>query len=196
MASFFNNNDGHCLFSKTTQDGSPIFLILYMEDMLLSHPHVGELTDLVRQLRLKFSIKDLSSAKHILGIRISRLQNQRQLFLSQTDYIRRVLECFNIQSAKSASTPLPISLQLPQRDCPTSSSKGEVMKLVPHTLIVDSLMHAMVVARPDIAHTAGVASKFMHNLGRSHWNVVKHVFKYLVGIKTMVSSSARTRTHA
>ena len=164
--------------------------------MLLSGRHTGELAKLVRQLRLKFAMKDLGPAQHIPRMKNSHNCTRRQLFLSQTDYIGRVLECFNIQSAKSASTPLPISLQLPQRDCPTSSSKGEVMKLVPHTLIVDSLMHAMVVARPDIAHTAGVASKFMHNLGRSHWNVVKHVFKYLVGIKTMVSSSARTRTHA
>mgnify|MGYP000636192349 CR=1 FL=1 len=27
----------------------------------------------------------------------------------------------------------------------------------------------------------GVVGNFMHNLGRSHWKVLKHIFRYLVG---------------
>jgi hypothetical protein len=35
----------------------------------------------------------------------------------------------------------------------------------------------MVATRPD----TGVVSIFMHNPGRPHWNVVNHIFRYLVG---------------
>jgi hypothetical protein len=42
-------------------------------------------------------------------------------------------------------------------------------------------MYAMVVTWPDIAHAVCVLSRFMHNLGRLHWNAVKHIFRYLVG---------------
>ena len=133
--------------------------------MLHSGRHAGELTELVRQLQLKFSMKDLSPARHILRMKISRNRNQRQLFLSQTDYVGRVLECFNMQSAKSASTPLPINLRLSQRDCPTSGSKGEDMKSVPYALAIGSLMYAMVATWPDIAHVGGVVGRFMHNPG-------------------------------
>ena len=69
-------------------------------------------------------MKDLGPARHILGMMISWHRDQRQLFLSQTDYIGCVLECFNMQSAKSASTPLPINLRLSQRDCPGIRSGG------------------------------------------------------------------------
>ena len=61
-------------------------------------------------------MKDLSPARHILGLRISQNRDRRQLFLSQTDYIGRVLERFNMQTAKSASTPLLINLWLSRRD--------------------------------------------------------------------------------
>ena len=37
--------------------------------------------------------------------------------------------------------------------------------------------------RSDIAHAVGVISRFMHNPGRSHWNAIKHVFRYLAGTK-------------
>ena len=95
--------------------------------MLLSGRHAGELTGLVQKLQLKFAMKDLGPARHILGMKISRRREKRQLFLSQANYIGHVLECFNMQSAKSASTPLPIHLQLSQRDCPTSGPEGEDM---------------------------------------------------------------------
>ena len=94
-----------------------------MDNMLLSCRHTGELTELVRKLQLMFAMKDLGPARYILGMKISRNRAKRQLFLSQTDYIGRVLECFNMQSAKSSSTPLPIHLRLSQRDCPTSGSE-------------------------------------------------------------------------
>ena len=48
---------------------------------------------------------------------------------------------------------------------------------------IGSLMYAMVVTRPDIAHAVGVINRFMHKPGQSHWNVVKHVFRYLAGTK-------------
>ena len=109
-------------------------------------------------------------------MKLSENHNQQQLFLSQTDYIGRVLEHFNMQSARSASTPLPISLRLSQRVCPTSGPEGEDMRSVPNAPAVGSLMYVMVVTRPDIAHSVGVVSRFMHNPGRSHWNSLKHMF--------------------
>ena len=57
------------------------------------------------------------------------------------------------------------------------------MKLVPYVPAIGTLMFAMVATRPDIAHIIGVISRFMHNLGQSHWNAVKHVFRYLMGTK-------------
>jgi hypothetical protein len=44
-------------------------------------------------------------------------------------------------------------------------------------------MYAMVVTRPDIAHAVGVVNRFMLNPGHSHWNVVKHIIRCLVGTK-------------
>ena len=54
------------------------------------------------------------------------------------------------------------------------------MKSVLYAPAVGSLMYVMVTTRPDISH---VVSRFMHNLGQSHWNIVKHVFRYLASTK-------------
>jgi hypothetical protein len=54
------------------------------------------------------------------------------------------------------------------------------MKSVPYVPVVGSLMYAMVTTP---AHAVGVVTRFMHNPGRLHWNIVKHIFRYLVGTK-------------
>ena len=40
---FSKSNEDHCLFTKPTRDGSPIFLIIYVDDMLLSGRNAAEL---------------------------------------------------------------------------------------------------------------------------------------------------------
>ena len=67
MVGFSKSDEDHCLFTKIAQDGFPVFLIIYVDDMLLSGRHAGELTELVRKLRLKFAMKDLGPARHILS---------------------------------------------------------------------------------------------------------------------------------
>ena len=57
------------------------------------------------------------------------------------------------------------------------------MESIRYAPAVDSLMYAMLATRPDIAHALGLMSRFMHNPKRLHWNVVKHVFRYLTGTK-------------
>ena len=40
---------------------------------------------------------------------------------------------------------------------------------------------AYISNRPDIAHAAGVVSRYMSNLGKEHWTIVKRIFRYLRG---------------
>ena len=74
---FSKSDEDHVLFSNIAQAWFHIFLILYMQDMLLSGRHARELADLVRQLQLKFSMMDLGPTRHILGMKRSNKTNSR-----------------------------------------------------------------------------------------------------------------------
>ena len=39
-------------------------------------------------------------------------------------------------------------------------------------------MYAMGCTRPDIGHVVGAISRFMSNLGKLHWEVVKWILRY------------------
>jgi hypothetical protein len=58
------------------------------------------------------------------------------------------------------------------------------MSRVPYSSTVDNLMYAMVYTRPDIAHVVGVVRRYIDNLRKEHWEVVKWILRYLRGNNT------------
>ena len=83
-----------------------VFLLLYVDDMLIASTNKQEIERLKHQLKTKFEIKDLGEAKKILGMQIFRNKKKKRMFISQGNYIKKVLERFSMIDAKSATTPL------------------------------------------------------------------------------------------
>ncbi|KAH9313025.1 hypothetical protein KI387_028060, partial [Taxus chinensis] len=99
---------------------------------------------------------DLGAAKKILGMRISQDRKEQKLTLSQEEYIKKVLERFNMQDAKPVGTPLAGHFKLSKEQCPKTEQERNQMSKVPYSSAVGSLMYAMVCTRPDISHAVGV----------------------------------------
>ncbi|KAK3006364.1 hypothetical protein RJ639_016617 [Escallonia herrerae] len=53
-------------------DGSHIYLLLYVDEMLITAKSMSNVNDLKEQLKRKFEMKDLGAAKRILGMKIQR----------------------------------------------------------------------------------------------------------------------------
>ena len=73
-------------------DGSMVvFLVLYVDDILLIGNDVGVLSLVKVWLSSQFDMKDLGEASHILGIKLLRDRKQRMLGLSQATFIDQIL---------------------------------------------------------------------------------------------------------
>ncbi|MCO5608026.1 hypothetical protein L7F22_062229 [Adiantum nelumboides] len=156
-------------------------LILYVDEMLIAGHSKKDIADLKTKLKSKFDMKDLGDANHILGMRITRDHKRRLLYLSQKEYVHKVLDHFHMQKGKALSTPLPAHSKLSKNDCPKSVEEKAAMAKIPYALAYGSLMYAMVATRPDIAHVVSVFNRFMSNLGKKHWDAIKLIFRYLSG---------------
>ena len=95
---FIKNEDEPCVYKKVS--GSMIvFLVLYVDDILLIGSDVPSLQQVKSWLGKCFSMKDLGEAAYILGIRIYRDRSQKLLGLSQSTYIDKVLRRFNMHDS-------------------------------------------------------------------------------------------------
>ena len=174
-------NADHCVYVKQFEDGNFIILLLYVDDMLIVGQDLNMINRLKVELSKTFDMKDLGPSKHILGMQITRDRESKKLWLSQETYIERILERFNMQHSKPVSTPLATHFKLSRKCCPVTEEERDEMSSIPYASAVGSLMYAMVSTRPDIAHAVGTVSRYLSNPGKSHWNAVKWILRYLRG---------------
>ncbi|MCO5566897.1 hypothetical protein L7F22_062490 [Adiantum nelumboides] len=103
-----------------------------------------------------FDMKDMGEASPILGMRIQRDRSTKLIWLSQSEYIDKVLQRFNMDRGKALSVPLLSYVKLSKQDCPESKEEKAEMDKTPYAFKVGSLMYAMIATHPDIAFAVGV----------------------------------------
>jgi len=178
---FTKTSADHCVFVKNYENGESIILLLYVDDMLIVGKDKAKISALKKALGKSFAMKDLGAVKKILGMKIVRDRSKRMLWMSQEDYLKKVLERFNMHNAKPVHVPLPGHLKLSKTQCRENDQEKEEMSKVPYSSAVGSLMYAMVCTRPDIGYAVGVVSRFLSNPRKEHWSAVKWILRYLKG---------------
>lgn len=101
-----------CVYLNKADDGSMIYLILYVDDMLIAAKGKSDVQKLKALLSAEFDMKDLGAAQKILGMEIYRERSQNKLFLSQKGYIQKVLSRFGMSTAKPIDTPCAANIRL------------------------------------------------------------------------------------
>jgi len=93
-----------CVYFKQSDD--PTYLMLYVDDMMIVAKNKTQVQILKAYLKKEFDMNDLGEAKKILGTEITRDRGSNRLWLSQENYVLKVLERFNMTEAKIVTTPL------------------------------------------------------------------------------------------
>ena len=143
---------------KRHQDKVVMFLVLYVDDILLIGNDVGVMSSVNVWLSSQFDMKDLGEANFILGIKFWRDCKNKMLGLSQARYINKVLELFSMQNSKKGLLPFRHGVPLFDDQMPKTQEEVEMMRQVPYASAVGSLMYAMLCTRLDICFSVSMVS--------------------------------------
>ena len=161
----------HAVYKRSN---SKSFLIVgvYVDDLIISGPSVGDILKFKAEMRRKFSISDLGLLSYYLGIEVK--QGGGEITLSQSAYALKILENANMKNCNSCDTPMECRLKL-------CKLKGEdVVDPTAYRSLIGSLRY-IVNTRPDLAYAVGVVSRYMEAPGKKHWLAVKRILRYLKG---------------
>ena len=111
-----------CVYYKLLKDDLYIYLLLYVDDMLIACKIKEEIKDLKKILSFEFKIKNLGIVKKILGVKIERNRAAGLIFLSQKKYLTRVLHSFQMLNYKQVVTPLTTHFRLSNLQSPKTRS--------------------------------------------------------------------------
>ncbi|GJW77705.1 retrovirus-related pol polyprotein from transposon TNT 1-94 [Tanacetum coccineum] len=155
-----------CVFIKKTTSG---FVII---DVYVDHLNIigtsREINEVVVHFKEEFEIKDLSKTKYCLGLQIEHMPND--ILVYQSNYTKKVLKRFNMDKAKSLSTPMVgISLNVdndPFRPC--EEDEDVLGPEVPYLNAIRALMYLTNYTRPDISFAVNLLARFSSFLTKRH----------------------------
>ncbi|WVZ51175.1 hypothetical protein U9M48_002340 [Paspalum notatum var. saurae] len=175
---FIKNVEEPCVYKKVS-GSALVFLVLYVDDILLIRNDIPMLEDVKDSLRKSFSMKDLGEEAYILGIKIYRDWSKCLIGLSQSMYIDKVLKRFNMHDSKNGFLPMSPSTILTKTQCPSTTDEQKRMSEIPYASAIGSIMYAMICTRPDVSFALSVMSRYQSCPGEGHWIAVKNILKYL-----------------
>ncbi|CAL2240845.1 unnamed protein product [Prunus armeniaca] len=175
---FIDNPLDECIYLKF-HGRHYIFMLLYVDDILLASSNLSLLHDTKRMLSNYFEMSDLGEANFVLGIEISRDRERGLLGLSQKGYIERILKRFNMKNCTGCDVPFSKGDKLSCDQSPKTEQAKLEMQDKPYASLVGSLMYAQVCTRPDLAFYISVLGRFQSNPGQAHWVAGKKVLRYL-----------------
>ena len=86
---FRPSHSDSCVYVRRQADsGAVLYLLVYVDDILLVSDSTAELTAVKTALSSRFDMKDMGEAEFILGVQIRRDRPNRRLCLSQAEYVR------------------------------------------------------------------------------------------------------------
>ncbi|KAL2249844.1 UNVERIFIED_CONTAM: Retrovirus-related Pol polyprotein from transposon TNT 1-94 [Sesamum indicum] len=179
-----------------------VFLVLYMDDILLIGNNVKMLTNDVKMLgdtkawlSTQFSMKNLGEASYILGIKIIRDRSKRMLGMTQTSYVEKVLKRFKMKNSKRGFLPMRHGVKLSKKQSPKSYEELRKMFDIPYASAVGNIQYVVQCTRPNIAFALSVTSRYQTCVGKAHWTAVKTILKYLRRTKDMFLDTTADSTN-
>ena len=182
---FAKNEDDPCVYIKSIQE-KRVFLVLYVDDILLIGNDIDMLQSIKGWLSSKFSMKDLGEASYILGVKIYRDRSKRMMGLSHARYIDTVLKRFSMENSKGGLIPSNHGIILSKKMSPKTDLERERMKKITYASAVGSIMYSMICTRPDVTYALGAVSRYQADPGESHWIAVKTILRYLRRTRNLV----------
>ncbi|XP_066373392.1 uncharacterized mitochondrial protein AtMg00810-like [Miscanthus floridulus] len=147
------------------------YLLLYVDDIILTASFGDLLCSIVASLTAEFSMKDLRLLHHFLGTTVSR--SSTDMFLSQWHYILELLERAGMTGCKPCSTPIDTNAKL--------SADGPPVANVTDYWALAAALQYLTFTRPDISYAVQQICLYMHDPREPHLALIKRVLRYIKG---------------
>ena len=149
-----------------------LFLLLYVDDIIVTGNNDATLQSLIVTLGKEFDLKDLGRLKFFLGLQIE--YKAIGFFGHQRKYATDLLSKFNMSSCKPCSTPF-ISLSRLRKD------DGVLLtNPTPFRSMVGGLQY-LTFTRPDLSYAINHIFQFMHQPTDQHLIAAKRILRYVQG---------------
>ena len=134
------------------------------------------------QMRSIWTISDLGTVHLVVGIAIEWKRETKQVLLSQTALIDKIINVFGQATAAPVSIPMDPGLKLQWIDHSSlpRQDQADLVK-IPYRSLIGCLLYPTIGTRPDISYAIQQLSQYLDNYSYVHWHAAIQVVWYLKG---------------
>ncbi|RDX84089.1 Copia protein, partial [Mucuna pruriens] len=159
-----NKSQGdYTLFIKHSPDGKLTFLLICVNDMIVTSDDQIEKLTLKEKLATQFEMKELGKLKYFLGIEVA-YSKQESMYL--------------ISSKKQENWNARPQGYLLSRTIGLGVRKSPIIEKSQYQRLVGKLIYLSQI-RPAIAYIVSMVSQFMHDPKERHLQIVERILQYL-----------------
>lgn len=157
------------------QNNNLTIIAVYVDDFFIFSNCDIQKNNLINILSNNFCIKNLGPVKNCLGMNIYRDRSKGILILKQSEYIKKLLNRFNMQDCKNVATPMQVNEKF------DGSSNSNLQCEFNYRELIGCLMYLCVCTRPDISFCCSRMSQFNNCFTSTHCTAAKRILRYLHG---------------
>ncbi|KAI3701697.1 hypothetical protein L6452_26961 [Arctium lappa] len=145
---------------------------IYVDDIIFGSTKDQMCRDFEELMHKSFKMSSMGEFTFFLGLQVK--QQKDGIFISQSKYVKDILDKYGLSDSKPASTPMETHKQI------TADLEGEDVDVHLYRSMIGSLMY-LTTSRPDIMFPVCVCARFQVKPKQSHLQAVKRIFRYLRG---------------
>ncbi|GJZ18871.1 retrotransposon protein, putative, ty1-copia subclass, partial [Tanacetum coccineum] len=136
---FKHSNYDSCVYYRSYAPGDYIYLLLYVDDILIACKSNAEIGSTKSLLKKEFDMKELGEANKILGMEIIKDRSCKIMRVSQFGYVSKLLNRYRLDIEKSVQMPFGGNFKLSLKDYSVRDYDDERMSKVSYGNAVGSL---------------------------------------------------------
>ncbi|PKU79621.1 Retrovirus-related Pol polyprotein from transposon TNT 1-94 [Dendrobium catenatum] len=153
------------------QNDIHIFVLIYVDDILITGNKPDHIQLILRQLQSEFSLKQLGEISLFLGIQV--IKTTYGYFLCQSHYAQDLLASAGFTECKPATSPAS--------SCPPSSFDNQPFADPKLFRKLAGSLQYLSITRPDIAFATNFVCQHMHQPRNDDFLALKRILRYLKG---------------
>lgn len=176
MLGFKSSAAEQCLYVKTV-NGKKVFLLVYVDDILLAGHSEAEVKNIITDLSKEFELTDLGEVRHFLGLEV--IHEEDCYLIRLKIYIEQLIVKNGMEDAKISKSPMDSGFLKVEE-------KGEKFEdTTKYRSLVGGLLYLAVIARPDIAVSTAILGRSFSVPCEADWSAAKRVLRYLKATKDL-----------
>lgn len=166
-----------CIYHKT-YDGVILFILIYVDDLLIFYNREEAGKEIKQQLKNKFEMKELGYVCYFIGWKINQNLERNEISIDQSTYIEKILQRFKMSDCNPVNSPCDTSVKLV-----STENENNILRNIPYQEAIGSLLYLSQGTRPDICFIVNKLSSFNNKPEQQHWLALKKVLRYIKGTK-------------